>query len=177
MPGARTLTALSEKGFAMTRKRSLAERFPPSPPCTCEKCLGYCSRPGWWTVAEAERALAAGLGARMMLEMAPGFSFGVLAPAFRGNEGFFALNLHSTGGCTFLRDGLCELHGSGLEPLECRFCHHDRPGQGEKCHTEIEKDWNSAAGQALVERWCAQVNLVGRLGMLRLAQGVAREQS
>ncbi len=43
-------------------------------------------RPGWWTVQEANEALHAGLGKRMMLEMSPDLSFGVLSPAFKGCE-------------------------------------------------------------------------------------------
>ena len=133
--------------------QSLADRYPPSEPCACEVCLGYCTRPGWWTVDEAGRALEAGFGSRMMLEMAPDRSFGVLSPAFKGNELGFAKQLYAEQGCTFLKDNLCELHTTGLEPLECRFCHHDRPGQGPLCHADIEKDWNTPAGVALVVKW------------------------
>src|SRR5512146_176267 len=98
-------------------KRSLEERFPPSEPCGCPICLSYCTRPGWWTVEEAARALEAGLGDRMMLEMAPDRSFGVLSPAFKGNEQYFALTEHASGGCTFLNGDRCALHGTGLQPL------------------------------------------------------------
>ena len=33
--------------------------------------------------------------------------------------------------------GLCTLHSTGLLPLECRFCHHSRIGQGIKCHEAL----------------------------------------
>ncbi|HEY5158425.1 MAG TPA: hypothetical protein VII93_10740 [Anaerolineales bacterium] len=138
------------------RPQTLADKYPPSEPCACEACLSYCVRPGWWTVAEAERALEAGYGLRMMLEMAPDRSFGVLSPAFKGNELAFAKQLFADQGCTFLKDGLCELHGTGLQPLECRFCHHDRVGQGPLCHADIEQDWNTPAGVALVVKWSKQ---------------------
>jgi hypothetical protein len=98
----------------------------------------------------------------MMLEMAPGNSFGVLSPSFKGNEGDFSRELFSGQGCTFLKDGLCELHETGLEPLECRFCHHDRVGLGPKCHTDIERDWNSPAGRDLVVRWSKSTGFWGR---------------
>ena len=136
-----------------SRPQSLAEKYPPSEPCACETCLAYCARPGWWTVEEAARALDAGYGARMMLEMAPDRSFAVLSPAFKGNELAFAKQIFAGQGCTFLKDARCELYGSGLQPLECRFCHHDRIGQGPLCHASLEKDWNTAAGVALVVRW------------------------
>ena len=133
--------------------KSLSQRYPPSSPCQCEICRGYCRRPGWWTVAEARHAISAGYASRMMLELSPDHTFGVLSPAFRGCEQSVALQAFSKNGCTFLRNGLCELHGSGLEPLECRFCHHLRQGLGQKCHTDLEKDWHTSAGQALVNEW------------------------
>lgn len=133
--------------------RSLQQLFPPSDPCSCEVCRRYCLRPGWWTVDEAGAAIRAGYAERMMLELSPDRAFGVLSPAFRGCECLYAVQEYTKYGCTFLIKGLCELHGSGRMPLECRFCHHDRPGQGEVCHAALEQDWNTPAGQALVERW------------------------
>jgi hypothetical protein len=89
----------------------------------------------------------------MMLEMSPDRSFGVLAPAFKGCEGAFALQRFADRGCTFLKDERCELFGSGFQPLECRFCHHDRKGLGLHCHLALEVDWKTPAGRVLVVRW------------------------
>lgn len=140
------------------RAKDLHEKYPPSQPCSCPVCLSYCRRPGWWTVEEASTALDAGYGGRMMLEMAPERSFGVLSPAFKGCEAAFAIEEFSSGGCTFLKRDLCELHGTGFQPLECRFCHHDRIGLGLGCHTDIEAQWNTARGRALVVRWSNQTD-------------------
>ncbi len=147
----------------MKRKRSLKEKYPPSEPCSCGICLSYCRRPGWWTVQEASRASEAGHANRMMLEMSPDRSFGVLSPAFVGCELQFAASQYASAGCTFLKNERCELHGSGLMPLECRFCHHDRPGMGPRCHADIAKDWNTAAGRALVVRWSDLTNFWARM--------------
>jgi hypothetical protein len=147
----------------MKRKKTLAQKYPPSEPCACEICSGYCARPGWWTVQEAARAVDAGHAARMMLEMSPDRSFGVLAPAFKGCEVSFALQRYASQGCTFLKDNRCELHGTGLQPLECRFCHHDRVGLGLKCHADLEKDWNTPAGRALVVRWSKLTGFLGHI--------------
>ncbi len=147
----------------MKRRRSLAERYPPSEPCSCSVCVSYCRRPGWWTVEEAARAIAAGYAGRMMLEMSPDRSFGVLSPAFRGCELQFAVNEYADRGCTFLVGGLCELYGTGLMPLECRFCHHDRPGLGPRCHADIGRDWNTAAGRACVVHWSNLTDFWARL--------------
>ncbi len=147
----------------MKRKKSLAEKYPPSEPCSCSVCVSYCRRPGWWTVAEARRAIDAGYADRMMLEMSPDRSFGVLSPAFSGCELQFAMNEYAQRGCTFLRDQRCELHATGLMPLECRFCHHERPGMGPRCHDDIGKDWNTASGRALVVHWSNLTNFWARI--------------
>ena len=104
-------------------------------------------------MAEAREAIEQGYADRMMLEFSPDFSFGVLSPAFKGNEGYFALQEFSGKGCTFFIDGHCALFPSSFRPLECRFCHHERLGLGTKCHHAIERDWDTQKGQRLSKRW------------------------
>jgi hypothetical protein len=145
---------------------SLEKRFPPSQPCSCRICLSYCQRPGWWTVEQAGRALKAGYADRMMLEISPERTFGVLSPAFKGNEGNLAMQFFADQGCTFLQDNLCELFGTGLQPLECRFCHHSRVGLGPKCHAALEKHWHSPDGQKLVLRWNEITRVFERQGLI-----------
>jgi hypothetical protein len=153
--------------MSRTRQKSkdvLAEKYSPSPPCSCNICVGYCTRPGWWTVRQAVQAIRAGYEKRMMLEVSPELTFGVLSPAFKGCEGMFALNEYASNGCTFFVNGGCELHGTDHQPLECCYCHHDRPGMGPKCHADLEKDWNTHAGQNLVLKW---IKLTGSVIGLR----------
>ncbi len=138
--------------------QSIYEKYPPSDPCDCNICKAYCIRPGWWTVEEASKAVKAGYSNRMMLELAPDFTFGVLSPAFKGCERYYALQEFAQNGCNFLVNGLCELHGTGLQPIECRYCHHLRKGMGEKCHLDLERDWNTTAGQKLVREWIASIS-------------------
>jgi hypothetical protein len=139
--------------------KGLKEKYPPSEPCSCDVCLAYCSRPGWWTVSEAARAIKSGYASRMMLEVSPEQTFGVIAPAFKGCEGFFAINEFANNGCTFFEKNLCLLHETELLPLECAFCHHTRKGQGLECHADIEREWNTENGQALVARWMKSTGL------------------
>jgi hypothetical protein len=131
--------------------------------------VGYCARPGWWTVEEAARAIEAGYATRMMLEMSPDLSFGVLSPSFKGGEGDFANKLLAWRGCTFLAADRCELHGTGVQPLECRHCHHARPGAGPRCHAALEQDWNTERGRALVAHWG---RLTGFWARLRTDHGI-----
>ena len=144
--------------------KTLAEKYPPSVSCSCKICVDYCLRPGWWTVEEAAKAFSAGHGNRMMLEMAPEKTFAVLSPAFKGCEIDFARQIDASRGCTFLTNNLCELYGTEFQPLECRFCHHDRPGQGMLCHADIEQDWNTRSGKALIVKWSKITGFWGRLG-------------
>jgi hypothetical protein len=146
---------------------NLTKRYPPSKPCACHICLSYCSRPGWWTVEEAASAIGAGYAGRMMLELSPEFTFGVLAPAFKGNEGGVALQIFARQGCTFLQGKHCELFETSFRPLECRFCHHTRQGRGKKCHLAIEKDWCSQAGQRLIMRWGKLTGFFERQGLIQ----------
>lgn len=152
----------------MKHKKTLSEKYPPSEPCSCEICLAYCKRPGWWTVREAKAAMQAGYGKRMMLEMAPDRSFGVLSPAFAGCEMDFAKEPQSRNGCGFLHDSKCELHGTGFQPLECRFCHHGRVGLGPKCHADIEMDWNSKSGRDLVVQWSRETGFWEKKNIQRI---------
>jgi hypothetical protein len=110
-------------------------------------------------VEEAASALEAGLGRRMMLELAPERTFADLSPAFYGCEVGLALQEHAQLGCNFLKNEFCELFGTGHSPLECRFCHHTRVGLGPLCHAALEKDWKKPAGQALVERWAREFGM------------------
>lgn len=147
-------------------KLPLSEKYPPSLPCSCEVCVNYCKRPGWWTVDEAAKAIESGFAGRMMLEISPEFNFGVLSPAFKGNEGAYSLQIFANQGCTFLQNGLCELFGTGFQPLECRFCHHDRKGSGEKCHNDIGEDWNTEKGKRLIVRWGNSTGFWQRQGLV-----------
>lgn len=137
----------------MSRGRRLQDAYPPSEPCACEICLQYCVRPGWWTPDEAGEVLRTAYAQRIMLEVSPERTFGVLSPAFRGCEKNFATQECAANGCNFLKDGRCELHGTGYQPLECRFCHHDRVGQGLECHSAIEAEWNTPKGKNIVNKW------------------------
>ena len=149
----------------MNKPINLRECFPPSPGCDCNICRGYCKRPGWWTVEQAEHALSKGYAHRMMMEISPDFDFAVLSPAFSGCEGFIATKETAGNGCNFQKEGLCELHGSDIYPLECAFCHHERVGLGKLCHTYIAREWKSLRGQNLVARWQKLVGLDKKLNL------------
>jgi hypothetical protein len=147
-------------------KLTLSEKYPSSEPCSCEVCTSYCQRPGWWTVEEAEKVIEAGFADRMMLEISPEQNFAVLSPAFKGNECNYASHIYSKQACTFLQNGLCELYDRSLQPLECKYCHHNRKGLGIKCHLDIEKEWKTNDAKRLVVKWGNIVGFWQRQGLI-----------
>jgi hypothetical protein len=149
----------------MTNSIPLCEKYPPSESCSCDICRGYCRRPGWWTVEEAERIVNSEYAGRAMLEISPERDFGVLSPAFKGNEGNYALQIFSGNGCTFLINGMCEIYGTGLQPLECRYCHHERMGLGSECHKDIENEWKNEYARRLIVRWGNKIGFWQRQGL------------
>ncbi len=102
----------------------------------------------------------------MMLEVSPEHDFAVLSPAFKGNENNYALQAFSEHGCTFLNNDLCELFGTGLQPLECRFCHHERTDQGKNCHLDIEQEWKTEKAKRLIVRWGNTTGFWNRQGFI-----------
>ena len=133
----------------MTRERSLVEKYPPSAQCSCAICISYCRRPGWWTVEEAAAARQAGDGDSMVLEVGPGNAFRFLSPPFSGNEVVFTAKEVAGQDYTFLENERCQLYVTSHQPLECPFCHHDRPGQGTSGYRDVGKQWSSPAERAL----------------------------
>lgn len=99
------------------KHRSLRDKYPPSEPCSCEICRSYCVRPGWWTVEEASKAIKAGYGHRMMLEIAPEMTFGVLSPAFKGCEGFMLCRSIQKTDAIFIQTAFVSFSGQVCRPL------------------------------------------------------------
>ena len=141
------------------RKHPLYKRFPPSPSCSCAIYTQYCRRPGWPLVEEVRLAIQCDQGDRFMLEFSQDASFGILVPAFKGNEGMFALSAYEHNGCTFLSSSGCVIFDTPYRPIECRFCHHARVGRGLACHLAVAHDWNTSKGKRLVTRWLAMRHL------------------
>lgn len=133
------------------------------PECSCEKCANLCTwAPGWMWPDEARAAIAAGLSDRLMIDwLEPDHRIGndrrvyVLCPATVGREGgvaeedLFTILICGKGVCTFLKDGLCEIH-STVKPQQCRdamACTNVEP----LSNIEIGRAWIDE--QDLIEEW------------------------
>lgn len=126
--------------------------------CDCEECRSMCHRPCWGTPKELKRLIDAGYSDRLMKDYwteANGERTEILSPALKGHEKqgapFFP---RSEKGCTFWKDGLCELHDLGLKPSEGRLAHHSTSHDKEcTLHDEIHQTWDSDEGRALCATW------------------------
>lgn len=128
-----------------------------APPCSCPECTYMCKRPCWPTVSEARALIRAGYGPRLMLDAQcheNGTNTWVLCPANKGHEGrirpWYPVTYE---GCTFLDGGKCELHNTGLKPLEGRAARHDIKYNGRELGRVFGCSWNTKVGRALVESW------------------------
>ena len=140
--------------------------------CTCPKCVAICNNPGWMTPEEAEAAIDAGLGPRLMVdwmepcdELKNDKRVYILCPASRGYEGseardfdFAELIMMSIGDarldkgrCNFLKDSRCELHDTPHKPRQCRECFGCKPDGPD--NYEMGRLWNTEAAQLLVQKW------------------------
>jgi hypothetical protein len=125
--------------------------------CSCDICSSMCHCPCAPTVDEAEQLINAGYGNRLMLDDR---SWGpsMLKPAYKSLEGKptpdIVLAYHPDG-CTFWKDGLCELHNLNLKPLEGRLAYHERGRFNyEELQDFICDDWEkNPKAQVVIEKW------------------------
>jgi hypothetical protein len=118
---------------------------------------------------DAQTAMDRSFGPRLMLDWyEPCDDLGndsrvyVLAPASLECEGEYAPEISfwdflmggvaCKGACTFLKDGLCEIHTSGFKPLQCRV--GSNCGQPFLNNIDMARYWMGEAGAAAVARWC-----------------------
>ncbi len=135
--------------------------------CSCEKCQQMCKRPCWGTPEDMQRIIDAGYGHRLMRDFWGAskdeeneYTF-ILSPALKGHEGEKApFYPRSPEGCTFWKDGLCELHDLGLKPIEGKLatCKPEvMPREDEiSLHEEIYLTWKNPEAQKFSDYWTDQ---------------------
>lgn len=122
--------------------------------CDCNVCSAMCHAPCTGTPEEMKKIIDAGYGDRLCLDDWEDEAVD-LHPALKGWEGEKApYSVYSSQGCTFWKDGKCELHDKGLKPLGGRFAHHDLPQEEwRKIEPYLEKAWSNKAAKELIEQW------------------------
>jgi hypothetical protein len=118
--------------------------------CSCDLCKSECTRmPGWFSPAEARRAIDAGLASR--LSSVRQGEVVALAPSRVGMEG--RETDFGGGRCTFYRnDGYCEIHDTDFKPIECVTGFGCSKGN---CISlaSMFKMWQSGIGRRSVTAW------------------------
>lgn len=125
--------------------------------CDCVICKSMCHAPCCGTPEEMEAIMDAGMGNRLCLDDWPGQEVD-LHPALKGYEGGKApYAVSSQLGCTFYKDGKCELHDKGLKPLGGRAAYHDVHDSQDLEYADVVKyignSWKTEKAKQVIERF------------------------
>lgn len=126
--------------------------------CSCKKCQRMCHAPCCGSVEDFEKIIEAGYANRLMFDDLPSTPAAgpFLKPALKGSEGKQApWATSSEEGCTFWKEGKCELHSLDLKPIQGRLAIHNGNGKttGEEYSSISNEDWESQRGKDLIEKW------------------------
>ena len=124
--------------------------------CDCEKCKTMCHCPCVGTPDEVLELMEAGYGDRLCLDDWPSDVAGPdIHPALKGYEGARAsYSVLSKDGCTFWKEGKCELHDKGLKPLLGRLAYHDNSlTDYDEGVDFVRQAWDSPHGKYVLEEW------------------------
>lgn len=122
--------------------------------CDCPKCSSMCHSPCTGTPDDIKAIIDAGYGDRLCLDDWPG-EVADIHPALKGYEsGKAPFNTSSSLGCSFWKEGKCELHDKGLKPLGGKYAHHDMLSENWiKIKPFLEKEWGSKKGKDIIKKW------------------------
>ena len=121
--------------------------------CSCDRCKAMCTAPCCGKPEDFDKLIAEGYGSRLMIDDWPGDI--LIKPAMKGYEGQRApWSTRLPQGCTFWKDGLCELHDSGLKPTQGKLCHHSYEGEENLAIADyIRKSWQGKKAKNLIAKW------------------------
>lgn len=79
----------------------------------------------------------------------------MLKPALKGYEGEKSpWEVRTLEGCTFWKNGLCELHSLGLKPLQGKLTIHDQPYEERSVINDyINNAWTTKKAEKTIARW------------------------
>ena len=137
----------------------------PESECSCLTCQEMCHRPCWGTPQDIEKIIDAGFGERLMLDYYydldvdadGGVDIENLCPALKGFEKKRAPFVpRDEKGCTFFKEGKCELHDLKLKPTEGKlaYCKPILSRDDEmSIHEEIGRTWDSDEGREIINKF------------------------
>ena len=127
--------------------------------CSCEQCQNMCKEPCCPTPDEVEKLIEAGYSNRFSLDdwdcdvnPKP-----MIKPALKGYEQYRApFETKTEEGCTFWKEGKCELHDTGLKPMHAKYSHHSTLADlevYEKLEKWIKESWGTEKATKLIETY------------------------
>lgn len=122
--------------------------------CDCEKCSFMCHAPCCGTPEDMQKLIDAGYAKRLMLDDLPGGP-DCIKPALKGYEGIQSpWDVASREGCTFWKDGKCELHSLGLKPIQGKLSHHAlNREENDQIGRIIDESWEDHKGDEVIKQW------------------------
>lgn len=122
--------------------------------CDCDVCSQMCHTPCCGTPEDIKRLIDAGYSSRLMLDDLPGGET-MLKPALKDFEGGRApWQVRSVQGCTFWKQGKCELHNLGLKPVQGRMANHSNSEEDhEKIEIYLNQAWETCEAKDVLEKW------------------------
>lgn len=125
--------------------------------CKCRLCKNQCHTPCLGTPQDILKIIEAGYKDRLAAtEWYVGILMGVIdmpIPMIQSKqEGDW---------CTFFKDGLCELHDSGLKPTEGKLSHHsiriDNFKASKSIAWNVAKEWLNEENAECIEKICEEL--------------------
>ena len=106
------------------------------------------------TPEDMQRLINAGYGRRLMYDDLPGGE-DMIKPALKGFEGNKSgWDVASKEGCTFWKDGKCELHDLGLKPSQGKLSHHSlTQEENNAIGNFVNESWDTEEGQKVIDEW------------------------
>jgi|JI7StandDraft_1071085.scaffolds.fasta_scaffold18917_4 hypothetical protein len=111
--------------------------------CDCEMCSSMCHGPCSGTPEDMEKLIDRGFGNRLSYDDWEPKPY-ILKPSLKGYEGKKQpWHTRSEEGCTFWKDGKCELHNLGLKPTQGKLERHDSTiEQSKEIQNMIIESWD-----------------------------------
>lgn len=121
--------------------------------CKCQACKSQCKiAPCLGTPEDIEKIIDAGYKDRIYpTDWGAGIFMKITTEVIEMYQAE-----HTNTGCTFFKDGLCELHDKGLKPTEGRLSHHTHKietfDKKKSLSWNVAKEWIDPANKETIER-------------------------
>lgn len=125
--------------------------------CECKECSLMCHAPCCGTHEEMQILIDNGYASRLMYDDLPGGP-PMLKPALKGYEGKRSpWSTATEEGCTFWKDGKCELHSLRIKPIQGKLAHHSLTDkQFDSISDYIKENWENVTLEeldTLISKW------------------------